>query len=107
MKRAFAVVLVNTVIIVIICLMFWVTPLALIKGTLTDTMYDLKCQEGSAYIKSNSKEYYAGAGNLEQWGSKFNADLELGDSVVILCKVSPNETAPTEISILYLWEIYL
>ncbi len=92
-------------VVVAVLLVLLFTSFTIIRGTLTDSMYGYKCNDGYAYIKSNSKEYYAGAGDLEQWEDKYNVDLELGDRVLVLCDVSPKETSPTEIKILYLIEL--
>lgn len=97
-----AVILVITVIggpLILLC-----TPLTLIKGTLTNRMQGCRSSEGHAYI-SGGREYYAARGSIAEWNDKYHVDLELGDTVLILCEKSAHETAPTEIRILFLCEI--
>lgn len=97
-----------TIIITVIIgtLVLLLTPLAFIKGSLVDTAYSVcYASKGNAYIKGN-REYYAARGSMSDWNTEYHADLELGDSVLVLCSISSIETAPTEIRIFYLWELW-
>lgn len=80
------------------------TPLAVIKGTLSDQMGSLKWPEGCAFIDNDHGEY-AGGMTLDEMSKKYGEELQLDDDVLVICLVSPKETSPTMIKILYLLEI--
>lgn len=106
-KKRFLTIIVTVILVITVIggpLILLCTPLTLIKGTLTNRMLTCRSSDGHAYIREG-KKYYAARGSIAEWNDKYHVDLELGDTVLILCEKSVHETAPTEIRILYLCEM--
>lgn len=87
------------------------TPLSLVKGTLTNKMAGITRKNGYAYIYIEkdfpyTKEWLCASGSMREWNKRYHVNLEYGDKVVALCRISPKETAPTETRLYWIWEVW-
>lgn len=87
------------------------TPLSLVKGTLTNKMADITRKNGYAYIyvEKNlpyTRDWLLSHGSMKEWSKQYHVNLEYGDKVLVLCRISSKETAPKEAQLYYMWELW-